>query len=70
MRNFKFFHGSEVQTVITAQWTPELAEDVRSYHNIDVESELTNMLSNEIAREIDSNILTQLMEYVGGGIRA
>jgi hypothetical protein len=31
---------------------------------MDVESELTTLLSNEIAREIDANILDRLMEEI------
>ena len=38
-------------------WTPELAQDLTAYHNIDAEAELTNLLSENIAREIDNTIL-------------
>lgn len=41
-------------------WTPEMAQDLRAYHNIDVEAELTAILSHEIAQEIDRDIVNQL----------
>lgn len=31
-------------------WTPEIAQDIATYHGIDIESELTAVLSQEIAR--------------------
>jgi hypothetical protein len=41
-----------------AQWTPELAQDVSAFHNIDAEAELTALLSEQMAAEIDREILT------------
>jgi hypothetical protein len=32
---------------------PELAQDVSAFHNIDAEAELTAMLSEQVAAEID-----------------
>ena len=43
----------EVTTVtrrIRATWTPELAQDLEFYHNIDAEAELTRLLTEEINR--------------------
>ena len=45
-------------------WTPELAQDVAAFHNIDAEQELTNLLSQQIAAEIDREILNDLMNLV------
>lgn len=45
---------------LRARWTPELQADVNAYHNINVEAELTNMLSEQVAMEIDREILRQL----------
>ncbi len=45
---------------IRATWTPELAEDIERYHNIDVETELTALLSEQVAAEIDREILNEL----------
>jgi|Laugrespbdmm15sd_2_1035082.scaffolds.fasta_scaffold65251_2 hypothetical protein len=41
-------------------WTPEMAQDLRAYHNIDAEAELTALLTHEIAQEIDRDIVNQL----------
>lgn len=42
-------------------WTPELAQDLAGYHNIDAEQELTNLLSEHVAAEIDREIIDNLM---------
>lgn len=43
-----------------AQWTPELAQDVSAFHNLDAEAELTALLSEQMAAEIDREILRDL----------
>jgi len=43
-----------------AIWTPELAQDVSAFHNIDAEAELTALLSEQMAAEIDREILRDL----------
>jgi len=43
-----------------SQWTPELAQDVSAFHNIDAEAELTALLSEQMAAEIDREILRDL----------
>lgn len=43
-----------------AQWTPELAQDVSAFHNIDAEAELTALLSEQMAAEVDREILRDL----------
>ena len=43
-----------------AVWTPELAQDLNAYHSVDAEAELTAMLSEYIAMEIDLEILDML----------
>jgi hypothetical protein len=45
---------------LRATWSPELAQDVSAFHNIDAEAELTAMLSEQIAAEIDREILRDL----------
>ena len=47
---------------LKAQWTPELAQDLNAYQNIDAEAELTGLLSQYIAMEIDLEILAMLTE--------
>jgi hypothetical protein len=46
---------------LKAKWTPELAQDLNAYHNLDAEVELTQILSEQIALDIDREILTQLL---------
>ena len=45
---------------LRATWSPELAQDVAAFHNIDAEAELTAILSEQIAAEIDREILRDL----------
>jgi len=47
---------------LKAVWTPEFAQDLNSYQNIDAESELTNIMSEYISMEIDLEILDMLIE--------
>ena len=44
-----------------AHWTPELAQDLEAYHTIDAEAELTALLSEEIAAEIDREIIIDII---------
>lgn len=48
---------------LKAVWTPELAQDLNAYHSIDAEAELTAILSEHIALEIDLEILEMLLTY-------
>ena len=45
---------------LRATWSPELSTDVSAFHNIDAEAELTSILSEQIAAEIDRGILREL----------
>jgi hypothetical protein len=63
MRNFKFFHGF-VSGLTTVHWVPPHNE-IGNY-NLDVEEELTNLLSQEIATEIDNNIIEELTRRING----
>jgi hypothetical protein len=44
-----------------AKWSPELGQDLNAYHNLDAEVELTQVLSEQIALEIDQEILKDLI---------
>ena len=46
---------------LKAKWTPELGQDLNAYHNLDAEVELTSILSEQIALEIDREILSDLV---------
>jgi len=47
---------------LKAQWTPEFSQDLNAYHSVDAESEVTSMLSNYIAMEVDLELLGMLTE--------
>jgi len=52
---------------LKAKWSPELAQDLNAYHNLDAEVELTSILSEHIALEIDQEILSDLVSGASAG---
>tara|TARA_R110000824_G_scaffold182253_1_gene363122 strand:+ start:626 stop:2359 length:1734 start_codon:yes stop_codon:yes gene_type:complete len=52
---------------LKAKWTPELGQDLNAYHNLDAEVELTSILSEQIALEIDQEILEDLVKGATAG---
>jgi hypothetical protein len=50
---------------LRARWSPELAQDLNAYHSLDAEVELTQILSEQIALEIDREILNDLLTQAG-----
>jgi len=52
---------------LKAKWTPELAQDLNAYHNMDAEVELTSVLSEHIALELDQEILEDLVKGATAG---
>lgn len=51
---------------LRARWSPELAQDLNAYHSMDAEVELTQILSEQIALEIDREILNDLLSQARG----
>lgn len=51
---------------LRARWTPELAQDLNAYHATDAEVELTSILSEQIALEIDREILNDILTSANG----
>jgi hypothetical protein len=51
---------------LKAKWTPELGQDLNAYHNLDAEVELTSILSEQVALEIDREILGDLVNGAKG----
>lgn len=49
---------------LKAQWTPEFAQDINAYHSIDAEAEVTNIMSDYIAMEIDMELLGMINNNV------
>ena len=52
---------------LKAKWSPELGQDLNAYHNLDAEVELTSILSEQIALEIDREILKDLISGATAG---
>ena len=68
------FELDEVVVAVTerklrATWSPELAQDVSAFHNIDAEAELTALLSEQVAAEIDREILRDLRTGAAWSLR-
>ncbi len=53
---------------LKARWTPEAAQDLQAYQNIDAEVELTQILAEQISVEIDREILQQLLTDGTGAV--
>lgn len=63
INQFKFFHG--IKNKFTVLWTPEHnAEDIFGFN---AEGELTRLLSEQIAEEIDNEIIDELTRRINGG---
>ena len=52
---------------LKAVWTPEFAQDLNAYQNLDAEAELTNIMSEYISLEIDLEILDMLIQDAAAG---
>ena len=52
---------------LKAKWSPELGQDLNAYHNLDAEVELTSILSEQIALEIDREIISDLVNGATAG---
>jgi hypothetical protein len=60
---------SVTERKLRAQWSPEMAQDVAAFHNIDAEAELTALLSEQVAAEIDREILRDLRKAAAWSLR-
>ena len=60
--NVNTFNVEGVTRRLHATWSPELAQDLQAYHGIDIESELTRLLSEEITRNIDREIINNITQ--------
>ena len=50
-----------VSKKLKAKWTQELGQDLSAWHNVDAEVELTSVLAEHVALEIDREILADLI---------
>ena len=53
---------------LKAQWSAEAADDLRAFHGIDAEAELVAGISNEIALEIDREMIQTLISSAGTAV--
>jgi hypothetical protein len=68
IREFKFFHGITIESegirgiirTLRAQWTPD-------FYTVNAEAELTRLMSEQIAEEIDNEIINELTRRINGG---
>lgn len=62
IREFKFFRGIlEKQRAFTVQYNNDIVR------NLDAENELVRLMSQEIANEIDNDIIRRLTRRINGG---
>ena len=54
---------------LKAKWTQELGQDLSAWHNVDAEVELTSVLAEHVALEIDREILSDLIRGATGATR-
>ncbi len=46
---------------VKVRWTPELAQDLNAYHSVDAEAELSQIMADQIALDIDTEILVDMV---------
>ncbi len=51
---------------LKVNWTSELAQDLNAYHSMDAEAELTQLMADQVAMDIDAEILQDLVNNVRG----
>lgn len=51
---------------LRARWSPELAQDLNAFHSLDAEVELTKILSEQVALDIDREVLNDLLMEANG----
>lgn len=65
MRRFKFFIGYGEPTLVS-HWDSDVEDEINYLLNLDVETELSDFLGEEISRTIDGEIIN-LMRNINGG---
>ena len=69
MRNFKFFVGF-IKPTMTISWDEGNMNEMLGYNDIDAERQLTDLLSEEISRTIDEDIIRRLTREINEGLRS
>jgi hypothetical protein len=60
---------SATMRALRARWSPEMAQDVMAYHSIDAEAELTSLMSEQMAMEVDREVLLDLKKGAAWKLR-
>lgn len=62
--DFKFFRGIAQDRIVRTEWSPQLENNLVVSHNVNLESRLTYLLSQEIGRQVDNEILTIIFDEI------
>lgn len=46
---------------LKVKWTPEVAQDLNAYHTLDAEAELTQIMADQVALDIDTEVLRDMV---------
>lgn len=46
---------------LKVKWTPEVAQDLNAYHSVDAEAELTQIMSDHMALDVDAEVLRDMV---------
>lgn len=46
---------------LKVKWTPEVAQDLNAYHTVDAEAELTQIMADQVALDIDTEVLQDMV---------
>lgn len=62
--NFNFFRGIAQDRIVRTEWSPQLENNLVVSHNVNLESRMTYLLSQEISKQMDNEILTRLFNEI------
>lgn len=63
------FNIQTVTKMLKARWTAQASQDLSAWQNLDAEVELTSFLSEQVAMEIDMEVLRDLVESATGTVQ-
>lgn len=64
--DFNEYWKSTLSVKLKVTWTPEMAQDLMGYHNIDAEAELYSQMAINLSAEIDREIIREMISMAGG----
>jgi hypothetical protein len=69
MKDFKFFVGLSKPT-LSVDWVDDNWNDLVGYNTVDAEETMIRLISDEISRTIDDDIVRRLVNEISGGLTA